>query len=106
MTDCVAVFVTCASGREALKLKDILLKEKTAACVNIIKGILSFFRWKGRIDSCREVMLVAKTRRCMFGKLARLVRKNHSYEVPEIIALPVVDGSRDYLKWVRENVKK
>ncbi|MFH0797311.1 MAG: divalent-cation tolerance protein CutA [Candidatus Omnitrophota bacterium] len=92
--------ITAGSKKEAEKIKDVLLAEKLVACVNIISGIKSYFWWKGKIDSCPEVLLLAKTQRKIFPGIVRAVKKVHSYEVPEIIALPIIAGSQDYLDWL------
>ena len=105
MADNIVVFITCSSKKEALNIKDILLKEKKAACVNILGGIDSFFWWKNRIDSCREILLIIKSKRKLFNKIVALVKKAHKYEVPEIIALPIVEGNKDYLDWIGRSVK-
>lgn len=96
----LVILSMAASKKEAEKIKDALLKKRCAACVNIIAGAKSFFWWKGKIDSARETLLIIKTAGKNFGKCARPIRKNHSYEVPEIIALPIVDGDPAYLKWL------
>ncbi len=104
-SDTIIVMITCFSKREALKIKKTLLKERKVACVNIIPKVDSFFWWKGKIDSAHEVLLLAKTKKNLFKKIVTLVKKIHKYEVPEIIALPIVEGNKDYLKWIGETVK-
>ena len=84
-------------------MKDVLLDTKTVACVNSIEKINSFFWWKGKIESGKEILLIAKTKMKLFPRVKDLVRKNHSYAVPEIIALPVIAGSEDYLSWIGES---
>ena len=98
--------ITASSQKEALKIKDALLSQKMAACVNIIKGIDSFFWWEGKIDTAREVLMLVKTRRKNFQKIAALVKKLHSYQVPEIIALPIIAGHKPYLSWLEKETKK
>ena len=102
----IIVLITCSSKKEATKIKDVLLTEKKAACINVFPPkVNSFFWWQGKIDSCSEVLLVVKTRRDVFKDVVSLVKKNHKYEVPEIIALPIINGNKDYLKWIDETVK-
>ncbi|MFH1784586.1 MAG: divalent-cation tolerance protein CutA [bacterium] len=102
----IVVFVTCPSRSEALALKEMLLNERKAACINIIPAVHSFFWWKGKVDACREALLIIKTRSDVFKKVVSLVRSSHTYEVPEIIALPVIDGNKEYLDWMNETIKK
>jgi periplasmic divalent cation tolerance protein len=98
--DRIIVLITAGSEEEAHKIAKLLVKKKKAACVNIVPGVDSLFRWKGRLDSARESLLLVKTRASLLSKIISLVREAHSYEVPEIIALPIVGGSEEYLKWL------
>jgi len=98
--DRIIVLITAGSEDEARKIARLLVKEKKAACVNIVPGVDSLFRWKGKINSARETLLLVKTRASLLPEIISLVQKTHSYEVPEIIALPITDGSEDYLKWL------
>ena len=102
--DYITVMITCSSKREALKIKKVLLEQRCVACVNIISAVHSFFWWKGKIDSAIEVLLLAKTKSNMFKEIVTLVKKIHKYEVPEIIALPIIDGDKTYLKWIEKTV--
>jgi len=104
MTDSIVVMITCSSKREANKVKKVLLEKRKVACVNIIPKVDSFFWWKGKIDSSLEVLLLAKTKKNMIKEIITLVKKIHSYEVPEIIALPIIGGNRDYLNWIEKEV--
>ena len=81
-------------------------KQKKAACVNIVSGIDSKFLWKGKIDSSQEILLIIKTRASMLPQIIELVKTVHSYEVPEIIAIPIIGGNDDYLKWMDIEVKE
>jgi periplasmic divalent cation tolerance protein len=99
-TDRIIVLITAGSEKEARKIAELLVKEKKAACVNIVPGVDSLFRWKGKIDSARESLLLVKTRASLFPEIIRLVKETHSYEVPEIIALSIIGGSEEYLKWL------
>jgi periplasmic divalent cation tolerance protein len=101
----IVVLITCGSEREAKTIARSLVERKLAACVNLLTApVESVYRWKGKVDSAREFMLIAKTTRKRFAALQSEVRRLHSYDVPEIIALPVVVGSRDYLSWIAESV--
>ncbi len=105
MSYCV-VFVTAPKGKEPASLAKALLEKKLCACVNIIKDVDSFFWWKAKVDTAKESMLIIKTRRALLGKLISQVRRLHSYEVCEIIALPIIAGNKAYLEWVRESCRK
>jgi periplasmic divalent cation tolerance protein len=94
------VLITAGSDEEAHNIAELLVKEKKAACVNIVPGVDSLFRWKGKIDSARESLLLVKTRSSLFSEIISLVKETHSYEVPEIIALPIIGGSEEYLEWL------
>lgn len=101
----IVVFITASSKEEAEKIASGLLLEKLAACVNIIENVNSHFWWQGKIDKAREVLLVIKTRKTLFNKLMKKVQTLHSYEVPEIIALPVIAGSKKYLDWIDDSTR-
>ena len=100
MTDKIVVLSTCGSGDEAERIARGLVEAHLAACVNIVPGIRSIYRWQGAIEDSAECLLVIKTRRELFSRVAAELRRMHSYEVPEAIALPVVDGSEAYLAWI------
>ena len=100
------VLVTAKDVDEAQRIADKLLKEKLIACANIVKDVKSLFRWEGKIDAAQEVILVLKTRRALFAKLVKTVKMVHSYNVPEIIALPIVSGYNPYLKWIDDSTKQ
>ena len=99
-TNSIVVLITAGSEEEGRKIAGLLVKEKKAACVNILPGVESLFRWKGRTDSARECLLLVKTRASLLPEIIRLVKGIHSYELPEIIALPITGGSEDYLSWL------
>lgn len=101
----LVVLVTAASPEEAERLGRILVEEKLAACVNVIRDIRSFFWWQGRVSDEQESLLVIKTRGEVFPTLRDRVKTLHSYTVPEIIALPLSDGSAEYLAWVDESTR-
>jgi len=94
------VLVTTASKTEAETIAQRLLEAKLIACANIVGPVQSRFLWSGKIDSAEEYLVFMKSRRDLFGKLSDAVKALHSYEVPEIIAVPIVDGSKAYLDWL------
>jgi periplasmic divalent cation tolerance protein len=99
MTDNIVVLSTCPDEPEAARLARLLVEEKLAACVSVVPGVHSFYRWKGAVESAGECLLVIKSSRALFGE------KAHSYEVPEVLALAVVDGSRNYLNWLESSIR-
>lgn len=101
----IVVLITCATEEEAAKIAEALVKERLAACVNRLSGVSSFFWWQGKLDSAGEVLLIAKSKKSEFGKIEHRVKQLHSYEVPEIIALPVVAGHQPYLNWIDESLR-
>ena len=105
MSDPIVVLVTCGSEEEAAKIANSLVEERLAACVNIISPVRSIYRWEGKIWDEREWMLMIKTQKKRFEDLEKKIKSLHSYAVPEIIALPVVEGSASYLKWLEENTE-
>ena len=102
MTNSMAVFVTCGSEEEALKIARALVDEKLAACANLVSPIRSIYRWEGKVWDEKEWLLILKTQREKFQKLEERVKALHSYSVPEIIALPITEGSPSYLRWIEE----
>jgi len=104
MTDKIVVFSTCATEDEAGKLARLLIDERVAACVSVVPGLRSFYRWKGAVETSAECLLVIKSSRELFASLAAVLEKAHSYEVPELIALPVVEGAANYLNWLQSNL--
>ena len=104
-TELVVLFITTASTEEAQRMAEVLLKQRKAASVNILPKVNSLFWWHGKINSAEENLLIVKTKALQLNEVIRLVKENHSYEIPAIIALPIVDGSKDYLKWLSEEVK-
>ena len=106
MTTAVVGLVTCSSRTEARRVARTLLAKKLAACVNIVGGLESHYWWRGKLESARECLLLIKTTRARMGGITSAVKTVHSYEVPEVIFLPVVEGERKYLKWIRSSVAK
>lgn len=106
MTDKVAVLVTTGSVREANRIARAIVSRRLAACVNILKTpVRSIYRWKGKVEAANEFLVVIKTSRRRFPELQDTIRSLHSYDVPEIIALPVAEGSRPYLDWISDSLR-
>jgi len=102
MSDPIVAFVTCGSEEEALKIANALVEARLAACVNVVAPIRSIYRWEGKICDEKEWLLVIKTQRHRFEALEKKVKSLHSYSVPEIISLPITEGSSRYLSWLAE----
>ena len=100
MTDKIVVLSTASSAAEAEAIARRLVEERLAACVNVVTGVRSFYRWKGKIEKSPEWLLVIKSSRGRFEQLRAALEKLHSYDVPEVIALPVVEGTKNYLHWM------
>jgi periplasmic divalent cation tolerance protein len=96
----VIVLVTTSSKKEAEKIAQHLLNERLIACANIIGPVSSLFRWAGKMEKAEEYLIIMKSREDLFEKLADAVKALHSYEVPEILVLPIVGGSKAYLDWL------
>lgn len=92
--------VTVGSQKEALKIAQTLVKEKLAACVNVVFPIRSYYTWKGKVHKDKESLLIIKTKSLLFERLKKKILSLHSYEVPEIIFLPIQKGSKSYLDWI------
>jgi periplasmic divalent cation tolerance protein len=103
-TSVIVVLVTCPGRTVAVRLARAVVAEGLAACVNIIPGLTSVYRWQGKICQDREVLLLLKSRRAAFPALARRITSLHPYTVPEILALPVTAGGADYVAWVESSV--
>jgi periplasmic divalent cation tolerance protein len=100
MTDKILLFSACESEEQAARLARHLVELRLAACVNIVPGVRSFYRWKGAIEDTSEWLLVIKSRRDLFSAIRTELAKAHSYEVPELLAIPVVEGAESYLAWL------
>jgi len=105
MTDKIIVFSTCSTAEEAAQIARKLIDERLAACVNVTPAVRSFYRWKGSIEQADECMLVIKSSRDLFDRLRAELEKAHTYEVPEVVAIAVVDGSPNYLNWIDGELK-
>lgn len=106
MTDFVVVLITAPNEDEAAKMADALVVSGVAACVNIIRNIRSIYRWQGNIEDSGEVLMLVKTRREYYKDLEKRIRELHSYAVPEIVALPIIEGFEGYLGWLKEETAK
>ncbi len=104
MTDKIVVFVTCGNQKEAEHLAKSLVEKRLAACVNMLPGISSWYWWENEVTQDQEILLVMKSTRSKFAELEKEVLRLHSYAVPEIIALQVVEGSKNYLNWIDESL--
>jgi periplasmic divalent cation tolerance protein len=96
----ISVYIVAADAAEALKIADALVAERLAACVNVLGGVRSVYRWRGRIERAEEIALIAKTRADLFDRLAARVRELHSYDTPAIVAWPITSGDAAYLDWI------
>jgi periplasmic divalent cation tolerance protein len=105
-SDKAVVFITVSTEQEAEKISRLLVEQRKAACVNIVPQVHSLFWWHGKVDSAEERLLIAKTRTALLPEIIELVKKAHSYEVPEIIALPIIGGNESYLAWVDEETEQ
>jgi periplasmic divalent cation tolerance protein len=99
----LVVYCTCPNEESGQKIADRLVGDRLAACVNLIPGLRSTYRWKGEVQRDAECLLVVKTRQSRFAAMQDAIRDCHPYELPEVIAVPVVAGSKQYLDWVLEN---
>jgi len=101
----IVLLITASNIEEANKIAEVLLTQRKAACVNIVPGVSSLFWWQDKLDSAQESLLIVKTKASLLPEIISLVKGIHSYDVPEIIALPIVGGNQDYLEWIDKEVK-
>ncbi|MFZ5801426.1 MAG: divalent-cation tolerance protein CutA [Candidatus Omnitrophota bacterium] len=101
----IVVLITASSYEEAEKIASRLVSQKLAACVNIVDNVESLFWWKGKVDRAEEVLLIIKSKQAVFKRIVSEVKKLHRYEVPEIIALPIIVGDEKYMRWLNESVR-
>ena len=101
----IVLFITTATTNEAQRISKVLLEQRKVACVNIVPSVSSLFWWENKLDSAHESLLIVKTKASLLNEVVRLVREIHSYDIPEIIALPIVGGNQDYLEWIGKEVK-
>lgn len=100
--DIILILVTAANTEEAEQITNTLVEKKLIACGNIVSPVFSIFHWEGNVSKEDEVLIMLKTQRTNFDRIQREVKSLHSYDTPEIIAIPVIDGSEEYLNWVRD----
>ena len=105
MTDTIVVFTTCAVESDAERMARALVDGRLAACVNVVPGVRSFYHWEGETQCAGEFLLVIKTSRDLFAALRAEMEKLHPYELPELLALPVVAGAENYLSWLQSNLR-
>lgn len=101
----IVIFVTAENKEQAGRIAEGLLRSKLAACVNIAGKVASLFWWEGKIDSAKETLLIIKSKKKNLAKITKKIKSLHSYKVPEIIALPIVGGNKDYLEWIDESIR-
>jgi periplasmic divalent cation tolerance protein len=106
MSDAIQVLTTASSREEAERIARTIVEDRLAACVQVIGPISSTYRWQGAIETAQEWLCVAKTRRELYDQIEKAIRRLHSYQVPEILAVPVVAGSADYLAWLDQELKE
>jgi periplasmic divalent cation tolerance protein len=102
----IMVTVTADSEEQAKRIAEILLTRRLVACANIVANVQSHFWWKGKVNHSKELLILLKSRGELLDEIVRVVKENHSYEVPEVVALPIVGGNPDYLRWVDESVER
>ncbi|HXF39175.1 MAG TPA: divalent-cation tolerance protein CutA [Blastocatellia bacterium] len=106
MSDELIVLVTTANAEEAARIADVVVSERLAACVNIVPGIESIYRWEGKVTRDHESLMIIKTTGERYDELERRVKELHSYSTPEVIALKIDRGSEQYLNWLRDSTAK
>lgn len=101
----VVLLITTATVEEAQRISKVLLEQRKIACVNIVPRVSSFFWWQDKLDSAEESLLIVKTKASLLNEIVPLVKEIHSYDIPELIALPIIGGNQDYLEWIRKEVR-
>lgn len=104
--EAILVYITTGDEQVAARISQALLNARLAACVSQLAGVNSTFWWGGKLDGASEVLLLAKTRRELWPRVLATVREHHSYEVFEAIAVPIVEGNPDYLRWIEETTSE
>ena len=105
MTDKIVILSTCSTEQEAERLARLLVEEKLAACVSIIPRMRSFYNWKGAVETSDECLLLVKSSRALFEELRVRLEAAHTYETPELLALPIVEGAPNYMNWLAGNLR-
>lgn len=105
MAKAIVIFVTASSTDEARKIGQTLVEEDRVACCNIVQSVESIFKWEGKLQVEREVLIICKTREDLFDTVEKRIKQLHSYQVPEIIAVPITQGSKGYLDWVTKETE-
>lgn len=106
MSKYIQVFTTTEKKEDALRIARILLEKRLAACFQIIGPLKSLYWWKGKIEEAEEWLCIIKSREDMYEEIEKTIKENHTYEIPEIIAIPMVSGSKSYLEWIDMELKK
>ena len=101
----IVIFITTSDEQEAQAIAKLLLEKRLIACANIVSKVNSIFWWQGNLESENECMLILKTKAPLLDEVVEMVKSSHSYDVPEIIALPIIGGNDDYLKWIGDETK-
>ena len=106
MEEYIQVFVTTDKKEDAEKIARVLVEDRMAGCTQIVGPIVSTYWWKGNIETAEEWLCLIKSKKSLYQKIEKVVKEMHTYETPEIIAIPIVDGSKDYFEWLENEVKK
>lgn len=101
----IVILVTASSKKEAQKIAAVLIKQKLAACVNLVGKVDSIFFWENKLQKAKEFLLVIKSTRAKFARIVKLIKSLHSYKVPEIIGLPIIVGDKPYLRWIDASLR-
>ena len=102
----VVIFITTGTDEEAHRIANMLLNKRKVACVNVLPKVRSLFWWQDKLDSAQESLLIVKSKASLLSEIVSMVREVHSYDVPEVIALPIIGGNPDYLEWIGKEVKQ
>lgn len=98
-------FVTCKDARQGRRMAEALVRERLAACVNLVPGVTSVYAWEGKLERSAECLLVVKSREALSRRLVARVRELHTYSVPEVVTFRIASGNPAYLRWVRESTR-
>jgi len=99
-------FVTCRDARQGRRMAETLVRERLAACVTLVPGVTSIYRWEGKLERSRECLLVIKSRGALSRRLVARVKELHTYSVPEVVTVRIASGNPAYLRWVRESTRR